>query len=264
MSSQDYRRALIMMRSLLNGYSGHARVEIRKLTGSLSVVAVLPPGNPTVQAALVGKRKETYFAWPLGTLRRDLRGQAGLNVTFDPRDVGGRTLDAYAVLTLIRTDGVCEPVLVGNLDGARDLDWQQVRETVCALYRTDDGVSALPNPEETAPEPLVHTEPEPPENVSTEIPQTEAAPDPTPNDEAEPPCTGCDASEHLPICFRGCTKVPLPRECGFEYACVAIDGEDLWYALPASYTPEPPAGLEDYQWAGDGRTGWWVYHAIEP
>ena len=135
MQKNDYRRALIMLRSLMNGYSGHARMEIRTLTGNLNIRATVPQSAQSVRAALVGRRASLYFAHPLGNLRRDMRGQAVLSVNFDPRDVGGRTLDTYSLLALVTiNDGVCELALVGNLNGSCENDWSRVRDVVCALY----------------------------------------------------------------------------------------------------------------------------------
>ena len=78
MDRNEYRRALIMLRSLKKGYAGHGRIEVRTLTGRLNVLVTAPEGTGlTQQVALVGRRRGEYYAWPLGSLRRDLRGQAG-------------------------------------------------------------------------------------------------------------------------------------------------------------------------------------------
>ena len=120
MDRNEYRRALIMLRSLKKGYAGHGRIEVRTLTGRLNVLVTAPEGTGlTQQVALVGRRRGEYYAWPLGSLRRDLRGQAGLSVTFDPRDLGGRTLEAYCLMAVAEISGDdCQLALVGNLGGS--------------------------------------------------------------------------------------------------------------------------------------------------
>lgn len=56
---------------------------------------------------------------------------------------------------------------------------------------------------------------------------------------------------------------PMPDESGYPYVAVGILAEDgepvsVRYALPSRWSAEPPAGLEDTVWVGDGNTGWWV------
>ena len=86
MIKNDYRRALIMLRPNVQGYSGHVRLERRTLMGSMYFIVNTPDSLGQLQAALVGKNNGEYFAITLGTLRRDGRGQANLAYSFDPRD----------------------------------------------------------------------------------------------------------------------------------------------------------------------------------
>lgn len=56
---------------------------------------------------------------------------------------------------------------------------------------------------------------------------------------------------------------PMPEESGYPYVAVGILAESgepvsVRYALPARWSAEPPAGLEEYAWVGSGNTGWWV------
>jgi hypothetical protein len=56
---------------------------------------------------------------------------------------------------------------------------------------------------------------------------------------------------------------PMPEESGYPYVAVGIRVENgepvsLRYALPSCWTAEPPAGLEEYTWVGNGNKGWWV------
>ena len=273
MQRNDYRRALLMLRSLMNGYSGHARIEIRTLMGNLSIRATVPPGAQSVRAALVGRRSALYFAHPLGNLRRDMRGQAGLSVSFDPRDVGGRPLEAYSLLALVTiNDGVCQLALVGNLNGSCENDWSRVRDVVCALYapqpRPEEMPEAVPYSREIAEEPAVDKIPE----VFDEDPQEEEAAEEAGEglvwDLSEPeeavPETAAEVGPEVPEVFRQegwtYTRTALPAGCGYAYAYIGIPacGGEVCVALPGNFDTEPPAGLDDYQWIGDSGAGWWV------
>lgn len=56
---------------------------------------------------------------------------------------------------------------------------------------------------------------------------------------------------------------PMPDESGFPYVAVGILAEggepvSVRYALPSRWSAEPPAGLEESFWVGNGNSGWWV------
>ena len=58
-------------------------------------------------------------------------------------------------------------------------------------------------------------------------------------------------------------SAPLPEGSPYDFLAVGLRAENgmpaaVSYALPASYTPEPPAGLEAYKWLGDNNRGWWI------
>ena len=290
MQRNEYRRALIMLRSLLNGYSGHARLEVRTLTGNLNIRATLPQGAQSVRAALVGKRSALYFAYPIGNLRRDMRGQAGLSYNFDPRDVGGRTLEAYSLLALVTiNDGGCQLALVGNLNGSTENDWARVRDVVCALYAPE------PRPEDLIPTPYgrsaeendaacegdscplnfgelikdeVNEAPAAEENTQTE--QDDSADETSdrglvwdlsvPETEEEEAPAGYETPEIFRKEGWNFAKVSLPRGCGYEYAYAGMPacGGEVCVALPAVFSAEPPVGLEDYAWSGGLGEGFWV------
>ena len=133
MLRNDYRRALIMFRSLEQGFSGHARLERRTLMGTLCLTACAP-GALALRAALVGRRGNDYFAAPLGTLRRDSRGQHSLIASFDPRNIEGRELEEYQLLVVVDAGDPCHLVLSGNVCGSVQMDWERVRRAACALF----------------------------------------------------------------------------------------------------------------------------------
>ena len=58
-------------------------------------------------------------------------------------------------------------------------------------------------------------------------------------------------------------SLPMPAEAGASEMLAGIRAEDgvpaaASYAIPAPWSAEPPAGLEDYAWSGDQNGGWWV------
>ena len=58
-------------------------------------------------------------------------------------------------------------------------------------------------------------------------------------------------------------KAPIAAETGLDHCVVGISAADgqpdrVLYGLPARWTPTPPAGLEGYEWRGDGQSGYWV------
>ena len=133
MLRNDYRRALIMFRSLEQGFSGHARLERRTLMGTLCLTACAP-GALALRAALVGRRGNDYFAAPLGALRRDSRGQYSLIASFDPRNIEGRELEEYQLLVVVDAGDPCHLVLSGNVCGSVQMDWERVCRAACALF----------------------------------------------------------------------------------------------------------------------------------
>ena len=84
MMRNDYRRALILLRSNASSYSGHVRLERRTLMGSMYFVVQAPEAAENLRAALVGRDRNGYYACALGQFRRDSRGQAVLSHSFDP------------------------------------------------------------------------------------------------------------------------------------------------------------------------------------
>ena len=149
MLRNDYRRALIMFRPLMRGYSGHARLERRTLMGTFCLTASAP-GAASLRAALVGRKGDGYFAAPLGAMRRDSRGQYSLVAPFDPRNIEGRELEDYQLLVVVDAGAPCRLVLSGNVCGSVQMDWERVRAAACALFAT--GANAREGAEEAAPD----------------------------------------------------------------------------------------------------------------
>ena len=58
-------------------------------------------------------------------------------------------------------------------------------------------------------------------------------------------------------------EAPMPEESGYDSLRIGVRPENgvpesVAYALPGRFSTEPPEGLEDYEWSGDGERGWWV------
>ena len=152
MNKSEYRRALIMLRPRKGGYAGHVRLERRVMMGSLYFIVTAPEGGD-LEAALIGQRGGEYFAARLGALRRDGRGQATLAWSFDPRNIDGRPLDAYALVGVVRRDGrECTLALAGNVEGSRPMDMDRAAAAACAALTGEAEPAAdLPEPAEEAP-----------------------------------------------------------------------------------------------------------------
>ncbi len=181
MSKNEYRRAFIMLRPMQTGYSGHARLERRTMTGSLYFIVTAQ--GEGLNAALVGQRSGEYYAAPLGALKRDARGQLTLAYAFDPRNIGGRPLEAYQLLAVAQVEnGECRLVLTGNVEGSYPMDAAAVREAVCALYRPQTPAADIPAPQEPEPEPEAPA----PQPEAAPEPEVCPVPEPTPEPEPEP------------------------------------------------------------------------------
>lgn len=140
MMRNDYRRALILLRGNASGYSGHVRLERRTLMGSMYFQVQAPAECGPLQAALVGRGKDNYFACALGALSLDSRAQATLSYSFDPRNICGHELEDYRLIVVTRAEDMdCAIVLYGNVCGHADLNWERVRTAVCGLYT--DGIA---------------------------------------------------------------------------------------------------------------------------
>ena len=152
MIRNEYRRAFIMLRAVMQGYGGHVRLERRTLTGSMYFIITAPQGVGELSAALVGQQDGAYYAAPIGALSRDRRGQLSLAWQFDPRSIEGRPLEAYPWVAVVATGGPCALALTGNVEGSRAMDAEAMARAACALFAPAPGPAAdLP---EATPDPV--------------------------------------------------------------------------------------------------------------
>lgn len=163
MIREDYRRALIMLRSLRRGVSGHARLERRTLLGTLQFTVSGTEETP-LQGFLLGRVNGQWRGAALGTFGAPRYGQAGLTVRFDPRNLQGLTLEQYAIAGVAaRTPQGYEPVLFGNLNGSVECTLECIRAECARLFESPPAAS-LPEadqPAQTAEEAPVQTPAEP-------------------------------------------------------------------------------------------------------
>lgn len=311
MDNNESRRSLIMLRPMTRGCSGHARLEIRTLTGNMNIVLSSARNARDIHAALVGMRRGDYFAVPLGTLRSDLRGQSGLNVNFDPRSINGMPLSMYSLIVLVDTGGgECRIICGGNLKNSLDIDWVKAREAVCALYAPDDAADTLPDRDENIPVPLIQAESvedaqevgeetsETPDNSDEEENADEDSEEPlffsfsdvedTDDEQGDPEDTSFidwDSARSDSVNLSGVNDMPglnigtILRKftrAGWKFARVSLpEGSQATYsyvgmpdtatapdeiccAIPGYFSPEPPLGLDDYEWSGGSGEGWWI------
>ena len=237
MIKNDYRRALIMLRSLAKGYSGFVRLERRTLVGTLQFTANGAANGANLVAVLLSQRSGGWFACKAGELRRDSRGQAGLNWSFDPRNVQGLELERYDLVTIVAVKGIeCELVLAGFLHGAMEVNWSQVRDTACAVCapsqqkRAREPASAPPAVDEPAREPepapiaqIVEVESAP---ESAEAPPAEAAREIEEPIEAVQVMAAPVETDEEPTLQAVCQLVPVEEQC-VEVQAEEVEAEEV-------------------------------------
>jgi len=275
MGKNDYRRSLIMLRGLEKGYSGHARLERRVLSGTMDFVAAVPAAEETLSAALVGTRGGKTSAEALGILKNDGRGQRALLAGFDPRNIRGMDLNDISVAVISRIDEAgAAPVMYGYINGSRPLNWQDIHSALDALYNVNR-VSSAADYEEAAYETEPVQEPEPTVSETQAVSETApAAISLLPGiDPAKPWPSGIEALRILFLTMPSYepfkkdgyvfVKAGMAEETGIDHCAVGVRAangriEEVCYAIPLPYTAEPPAGLEGYSWVGNTQSGWWI------
>lgn len=287
MMRNDYRRALILLRSNAADHSGHVRLERRTLMGSMYFVLRTPRCGATLYALLAGRGKDAYYACVLGRLRRDESGQATLGWNFNPRDICGRELDQYQKIVIAeKTDTDCNIVMFGNVGGFAEMNWERVRQAVCISLESGPERSAA-----AAPSDLNDVQPD---DAQEDFSKAQAYADDAPAeaDRSEPvnAQTAQTAAEVLELDTDAAwpeqieslrrmfaqqplhaqppqdeytyISAPMPQACGFAECAVGLRADGgvpvaVCYALHAPYSAQPPAGMEDYYWQGDANRGWW-------
>ena len=264
MMRNDYRRTLILLRSNASGYSGHVRLERRTLMGTMYFLVQSPSSCETLRAALVGRGKDgSYYACAIGELRRDSRGQSVMGYSFDPRDVCGKELEQYQLIAITCAgDEQCRIALFGNVCGHAEMNWESVRAALCGLYGGNAGQESEPEARSLRSESAAARKTEGTTagellGIDLNLPWPDAAESLRKLFQTETALADAPDDQCVYV------AAPMPEESGFPFVAaglLVVGGAlaAIRYALPASWTEEAPAGLEDYAWVGDQNKGWWV------
>ena len=285
MANQEYRRSLIMLRGLEKGYSGHARLERRVLSGTLDFTVGGSRSGEVLTAAMLGPRGDKWTARTMGTLREDGRGQRGLFTSFDPRNLAGLDLNEETALVVSRlADDHVTPVLYGYINGSRPMDWTAIQRALEEAYSLSSAQPEAQNQTESVPAPETQAAPQTeeatePESVSESTPEDEPETKPLPAgaqldlDITKPWPSDVESLrvlfltqppyESLSVDGYVFVRAAMAEETGIDHCAVGIRAESgevtgVCYAIPMAYSPEPPAGLEGYRWIGDQNRGWWT------
>ncbi len=278
MAKNDYRRQLIMLRGLEKGYGGHARLEKRVLTGSMDFVTTAANASDRLEASFVGVRGGKMRTLALGSLKDAPRGQKALLATFDPRNISGMDLNEVQAAVISRVEGGKKtPVMYGCINGVCALDWAAIENALNegngpeaeSLPQTSYApvpVSAEPQIEKEAPPVPKEDSPSQPETKPTaasflDVDMTR----PWPEDIESLRLLFMTFPRYEPFDMDGYVfiRAKMADETNIDHCAVGVRAENgrirgVCYALPMPYTPEPPAGLEEYMWMGDEQSGWWV------
>lgn len=155
MIREDYRRALIMLRSLKRGVAGHVRLERRTLFATLQFT-VTGTGDAPLQGFALGQANGAWRGAVLGALGTPRHGQAGLTARFDPRNLQGLPLEQYSLLGVaVQMPDGFQPILIGNLNGSVRCSIDCIRAECARLFTgTQDTPPALDaSPAQSSPEP---------------------------------------------------------------------------------------------------------------
>ena len=170
MIREDYRRALIMLRSLRPGVSGHVRLERRTLFATLQFTVSGTDDTP-LQGFLLGRVNGKWQGAALGAFGAPRYGQAGLTVKFDPRNIQGLTLEQYALVGVAaQTAQGYISLLFGNLNGSIECTLECI-QTECARLFGTNAQTELP---EAAEPPAANSLPEPESTENSAISEEQA------------------------------------------------------------------------------------------
>lgn len=177
MIREDYRRALIMLRSLRPGVSGHVRLERRTLFATLQFTVSGTDDTP-LQGFLLGRVNGKWQGAALGAFGAPRYGQAGLTVKFDPRNIQGLTLEQYALIGVAaQTAQGYIPLLFGNLNGSIECTLECVQAECARLFGTaaQDKLPEADTPPETDEPPAANSLPEPESTENSVVSEEQAA-----------------------------------------------------------------------------------------
>ena len=150
MIKNDYRREMILLRPLEDGFSGFCRIETRVSRGSITYNIRASHGAGRLYAVLVGARGGRWQTAIGGEIRADALGQAGFYWELDPRSIDGLALENYALVG-VATDGAdAHLVLAGKQDKGKQVDWAAAEQSVHDAFAADDMETAEPAEADTS------------------------------------------------------------------------------------------------------------------
>lgn len=135
MDKNRFSRQLIVLRAVISGYSGHARLVHTDDGANLEVRIQSPDAEPALYAVLVERAADGYSSRLLGTLTGDGRNQ--FSGTY-PIPEDGPMPD---LLAIVQQDDDCKLAMSGFLDGPRSVNWADVRASACAAVTAQEDAS---------------------------------------------------------------------------------------------------------------------------
>jgi hypothetical protein len=246
MEQNRFSRQLIVLRAVIPGYSGHARLLQAEDATTLDIRLQTGADSGELWAAIVHKGDDGCHAQALGPLQRDDRGQAtgafdAARITVEPE-----------IIAIVLTDGDdCKLAMSGFLNGSRTVNWSDVRTAACDAVRA---------PAPPAAADLLPEAPDADNNRTTAAEAAGISPDAVWPEEvaalqedfaAAPPVHILPDLQYTFILMPATDETPeyyagIRCRHGIPtHACYAVRGNDRH---------TPPTGLEDFVW----RDGYWI------
>lgn len=276
MEQNRYSRQLIVLRAVISGYSGHARLVQSGSDAELELRLQSPSGSAELWATLVEKSMDGYRSCPLGQLTVDDRGQATGSFAMTAADISPEIL---AIVQ--RDDDDCKLAMSGFLNGPRNVNWADVRAAACDAVTanrctvTPPATSQLPEIDDND------------RDDDDDDHDRDGSCEPEDDDDARPGATAAEVAGISPDAiwpdeiaalqpfFE--TQSPVPAFLGTRYTFVHMPASadqpeylaGLWclygdptraaYAVPADTPDAQPPELEGFLWrANADGSGFWV------
>lgn len=262
MDKNRFSRQLIVLRPVIGGYTGHARLVHSADGAEVEMRIQAPTGAGALYAVLVERTDSAYRSHLLGMLDSDERGQAAGRFPAENLPV------APDILAVVSRDTDCRLAMSGFPDGPRSVNWSDVRASACeAVAEAASAAQTLP-PREDSSAPPTSAEDDPPHSPDGKTAAETAG--------ISPDAVWPEEIAALQPEFE--TRPAVPAWPGSRYTFVRIEAdndhpeylagilcvhglpEKAAYAVPAADRSLCPPGLEDFLWrsaADDGR-GYWV------
>lgn len=292
MDQKKFSRQLIVLRAIINGYSGHARLTQSPNGQELEIRVQSPSGMRALYAVIVERCEEGYRGCPLGALAVDERGQGMGAYSMEGLSV------APEILAIVeQSDDNCLLALSGFLSGSRDVNWAGVRSAACEAVATGECSDCVPGiqPRETD-SPAAVTLPDEASEPDERDHSRKADAEPERRDSAEKKPDegrsrrGADSAAEVagirsgqewpeeiaalkPLFEAGAPVTPFP---GSRYTFIAVPASasqpafhaGIWarngcpsrvaYAIRGESPTVAPQGLEGFLWRASADGGFWV------